>query len=436
MSRWDLRAARRSARAGPAVIRRPAPLLPDFRQALEETLAALGIRPQIRKGDTHSHGLLWRWFAFEATWLAALNVVAAILLFAAAMTMTAPGMAFALWLGIAPMIYAVLNDGLPWLAFGLFVMAALKAAHARLDVKAHPATRVLGHALAAAMALGGLWVFIMLGYARIIPWLLQPVLWLAGGETSARLAAFDAALVRYFEPGLIGLCGLLLLAKQSKTGMTARAPTLRKRIALGGIAVSAFVLAIAAHAGWRHYSGADAHDALRFAIGGETLSGRDTTYGSLFAPGVQCHVSSLYGWRDDPLEPGRSEKHQGVDLAVKDGTPVRAMADGRVLFAAFDGGLGNFVALQATGRDAPVIVNGHMRRLDVRDGQMVQRGDVLGFAGSTGRSTGPHVHLQLCPAGHLHKGGFVCGGASDPYENWPTLAALARMSCSDGPSVF
>ena len=156
----------------------------------------------------------------------------------------------------------------------------------------------------------------------------------------------------------------------------------------------------------------------------------------LFAPGVPCHVSSLYGWRDDPLEPGRNEKHQGVDVAVKEGTPVHAMTDGRVMFAEFDGGLGNFVALRAPGNDAPTVVNGHMSRLAVRAGDVVHRGDVIGYAGSTGRSTGPHVHVQLCPSGHMVRGGFVCGGSTNPYENWPTLAALSRMSCVNGPEIY
>ena len=436
MSRYDsrdLRAAQqRPVRARTVVIRQPAPLLPS----LEDTLAAVGIRPNRARGATHSHGLLWRWFAFESSTLAIFNAVASAALLVVAMTMTAPGMRIAAELGIAPIVYLVLNDGLPWLAVALFAFGLLKAAHAFLDAKAHVATRILGYALALVLAAGGLWTWTMLGYAGVVPWMFKPVLALAGGHATAQIAMANATLLSYFEPALIGGAGLLLLAKHFKSGTARRAPQYRKRVALGGIVLAGAVIAIAAHAGLRHYSGDDAREGFSFAIGGETLSGEDRIYGSLFAPGVTCHVSSLYGWRDDPLEPGRNERHQGVDVAVAEGTPVHAMTDGRVTFAEFDGGLGNFVALQAAGNGAPTVVNGHMSRLNVRAGDNVHRGDVIGFAGSTGRSTGPHVHVQLCPAGHMVRGGFVCGGSTNPYENWPTLAALARMSCRDGPQIY
>ncbi len=196
------------------------------------------------------------------------------------------------------------------------------------------------------------------------------------------------------------------------------------------------MLLVAGHAGYRHYTGEDKRDGLGFALGGDAPPPGTATYGSLFAPGVQCHVSSLYGRRSDPIDKTRIENHQGIDLAVKQGTPVHAMADGRVMFAEFDTGLGNFVALQTQGSGAPVIVNGHMNQLAVHAGDVIRRGDVIGFAGSTGRSTGPHVHLQLCPSGHMHRGGFVCGGSTNPYENWQTLSALAHMSCVDGPEIF
>ncbi|MEJ0025913.1 MAG: M23 family metallopeptidase [Rhizomicrobium sp.] len=436
MSRYDGSRAphRRPVRAETVVVRRPPPLIPHI--SLEDTLAAVGIRPNRARGATHSHGLLWRWFAYESSALAIANAVASALLLIVAMTMTAPGMRLAVALGIGPLVYDVLNDGLPYLAIGLFVAALLKAAHARLDVRAHVATRVLGYALALLLALAALWIETMLGYASVVPWMFKPVLALAGGEATARVAAVNADLVSYFEPALIGGAGLLLLAKHFKSGATRRAPLYRKRVALGGIALAGAVIAISAHAGWRHYTGADARDGFGFAIGGETLSGEDRIYGPLFAPGVACHVSSLYGWRDDPLTPGRSEKHQGVDVAVREGTAVHAMTDGRVMFAEFDGGLGNFVALKPAGSGAPTVINGHMSRLAVRAGDDVHRGDVIGYAGSTGRSTGPHVHVQICPSGHMVRGGFVCGGATNPYENWPTLAALARMSCRDGPEIY
>jgi len=441
MSRYDDRGGqdprapqKRRVRARTVVIRQPPPLLPHL--SLEDTLAAVGIRPNRARGATHSHGLLWRWFAFESASLVIGNAVASALLLVVAMTMTGPGMRLAVALGIGPLVYDVLNDGLPWLALALFGAALLKAAHAWLDAKAHVATRILGYALALMLAVAALWIETMLGYASVVPWMFKPVLALAGGETTARIAAVNAYLLSYFEPALIGGIGLLLLAKHFKSGTARRAPLHRKRVALGGIALAGAVVAVAGHAAWRHYDGDDRRDGFGFAIGGETLSGEDRVYGPLFAPGVPCHVSSLYGWRDDPLAPGRNEKHQGVDVAVREGTPVHAMTDGRVMFAEFDGGLGNFVALRAPGTDAPTVVNGHMSRLAVRAGDVVHRGDVIGYAGSTGRSTGPHVHVQLCPSGHMVRGGFVCGGATNPYENWPTLAALSRMSCVDGPEIY
>lgn len=428
----DLRAPqRRPVRAETLVLRQPAaPVL-----SLEDTLAAIGLRPPRarRKARTAAHGLLWRWFAHESTAVALLNLAASAALFAAAITMTAPGMSLAVTLHLAPVVYTVLNDGLPYLALAMFGAAVLKAAHATLDRKAPQASRIVGWMLALVLVAAALWIETMLGYARVLPWMFRPVLWLAGGEKAAEIAAFNRTLVSYFEPGLIGATGALLAAKQTRTAFTRRAPRFRRRIALAGIAVSLCVALISADAAWRHYAGLDRREGLSFAIGGETLSGRDRAFGPLFAPGVRCHLSSLYGWRDDPLAPGRAERHQGVDLAVKAGTPVHAMADGRVMFAEYDAGLGNFVAVQTNG---PVIVNGHMSVLRVRPGDEVHRGDVIGLAGSTGRSTGPHVHLQLCPEGHMRNGGFVCGGATNPYENWPTLSALAHMSCVSGPEIF
>ncbi|MEJ0041597.1 MAG: M23 family metallopeptidase [Rhizomicrobium sp.] len=428
---------RRPLRAETVVVRQPAPLLPSL-PTLEDALAAVGIAAPARRRKTQGrHGLMWRWFAFESTPLAIGNLTASLALFVVAMTMTAPGMQAAVALNIAPTIHAILNDGLPWAALALMAAAVLKAAHAFFDRQARVETRLLGYVLALVLAVAGVWIETMLGYASVVPWMLRPVMALAGGEATTQVAAFNAALVSYFEPGVVGGFGLLLAAKQFRTGSFKRAAQHRKRIAFTGLAVSLSAAAIAGMAAQRHYTGADARDGMSFAVGGETLSAREHTYGAMFAPGVPCHVSSLYGWRDDPIEPGSLRRHQGVDVAVREGTPIHAMADGRILFAESGSGLGNFTALQVEGRaTAPTIVNGHMERLLVRAGDVVHRGDVIGLAGSTGRSTGPHVHLQLCSGAHTSRGGFVCGNTSNPYENWPTLAALARMACVDGPSVF
>jgi murein DD-endopeptidase MepM/ murein hydrolase activator NlpD len=426
----DLRAPqRRPVRAETLVLRRPvAPSL-----SLEDTLAAVGIRAR-RKPRTRPHGLLRRWFAHESTALALLNVAVAAALFAAAITMTALGMDLAVALNMAPAVYAVLNDGLPYLALVLLGAAVFKGAHATLDRKAPQASRIIGWMLAVGLVAAGLWIETMLGYARLLPLMFKPVLWLAGGEKAAEVAAFNRALISYFEPGLIGCTSALLAVKLTKTASTRRAPRFRQRIALAGVAASLVAALVSADAAWRHHTGADKRAGLSFAIGGETLSGRDSAYGPLFASGVSCHLSSLYGWRDDPLtRRRRPEHHQGIDIGVKWGTPVQAMADGTVMFAQRDPGLGKFVAVQT---DGPVIVNGHMSKLLVRPGDQIHRGELIGLAGSTGRSTGPHVHLQLCPSGHMRKGGFVCGGSTNPYENWPTLSALAHMSCVSGPQVF
>jgi murein DD-endopeptidase MepM/ murein hydrolase activator NlpD len=425
----------RPARAPAIAVRAPVRVPRRQPRTLHETLVDAGIVPRSHARGTH--GLVWRWFAYESTALAVGNAAMSAALLLLALTMTGIGMQLAAGLNVAATIYVALDDALPYAGLVLCAFAGLKTAHAYFDRRAHAASRVLGFGLAAAMFAGGVWLEVMLGYAGFVPWMLKPAVALAGGAATARIDAFDTALVSYFEPAAAGALALLLGAKQIKSALTARAPVTRKRIAMGGGVASLCVLLIAAFAGYRHYTGADARDGMSFAIGGETLANRDRTYGALFAPGVRCHVSSLYGWRDDPLEPGTQRRHQGVDVAVQEGTPVHAMADGKILFADADAGLGSFTALQVGGRDgAPTIINGHMERLLVHPGDTVHRGDVIGLAGSTGRSTGPHVHLQLCGDAHLRNGAFVCGGTSNPYENWPTLAALARMSCVDGPSLF
>ncbi len=85
--------------------------------------------------------------------------------------------------------------------------------------------------------------------------------------------------------------------------------------------------------------------------------------------------------------------HPGVDIAAPFGTPIQAARDGVVIFAGWNGGYGNFVLIDHGGG----IVTGyaHQSRLAVTRGQTVHQGDVIGYEGSTGYSTGPHVHFEV-----------------------------------------
>lgn len=103
-------------------------------------------------------------------------------------------------------------------------------------------------------------------------------------------------------------------------------------------------------------------------------------------------LSSSYGMRTHPVLGGR-RAHKGVDLAGPVGTPIRATADGVVGMAQWFSSYGLYIALEHGGEIQTRY--GHLSRLNVAAGQRVRKGDVIGFLGSTGRSTGPHLHYEV-----------------------------------------
>jgi murein DD-endopeptidase MepM/ murein hydrolase activator NlpD len=117
--------------------------------------------------------------------------------------------------------------------------------------------------------------------------------------------------------------------------------------------------------------------------------GRQT--GGMTRP-VPGGVSSGFGMRFHPIL-NYSRMHQGVDLRATYGTPIVAVSDGRVEFAGWHGGHGNSVALNHGG--GLQTLYGHMSRIAVRSGESVHRGEVIGYVGSTGLSTGPHLHFEV-----------------------------------------
>jgi murein DD-endopeptidase MepM/ murein hydrolase activator NlpD len=104
------------------------------------------------------------------------------------------------------------------------------------------------------------------------------------------------------------------------------------------------------------------------------------------------YISSLYGQRTDPFD-GRNAFHQGLDFAGTPGTRVLAAADGIVSHAGVDGGYGRLIEI--THGNGYVTRYAHNAKLLVEPGQTVKRGDPIALMGSTGRSTGTHLHFEV-----------------------------------------
>ncbi len=104
------------------------------------------------------------------------------------------------------------------------------------------------------------------------------------------------------------------------------------------------------------------------------------------------YISSLYGQRTDPIE-GHQAHHPGIDFAGAAGTQVLAVADGIVSHAGPDGGYGR--SIEITHGNGYVTRYAHNAKLLVEPGQTVKRGDPIALMGSTGRSTGTHLHFEV-----------------------------------------
>jgi len=109
-------------------------------------------------------------------------------------------------------------------------------------------------------------------------------------------------------------------------------------------------------------------------------------------------LSSAFGRRTDPFT-GRPDFHPGIDISADKGTPIRATADGVVESASFSGAYGNLVVLDhGFGISTRY---GHMSRFAVKAGDHVNRGDIIGYIGQTGRANGPHVHYEVWLNGRM-----------------------------------
>lgn len=123
---------------------------------------------------------------------------------------------------------------------------------------------------------------------------------------------------------------------------------------------------------------------------------------------VKGIVTSNVGWRHDPID-GGVRHHNGVDIAVPAGTKVKAIAAGKVIESGPHGGYGNLVVIQHA--DGSVSLYGHNSQLEVGAGAQVQAGQTVALSGSTGRSTGPHLHFELWRNGSNITEAYLKNGA-------------------------
>jgi len=136
----------------------------------------------------------------------------------------------------------------------------------------------------------------------------------------------------------------------------------------------------------------------RYFIAGFSFDDKERKYLDLtiFIRPVKGRVSSQYGSRKDPFHQ-KHKFHKGVDIACKTGSRVISSAPGRVVFAGKRGGYGNLIIIEH--RNGYRSMYGHLHKIKVRVGQNVRIGQTIALSGSTGRSTGPHLHFEISRRG-------------------------------------
>ncbi|MEB3214000.1 MAG: M23 family metallopeptidase [Leptolyngbyaceae bacterium] len=113
----------------------------------------------------------------------------------------------------------------------------------------------------------------------------------------------------------------------------------------------------------------------------------------MFPLSIPALISSPFGWRSHPIF-GNTRFHTGTDIAAPMGTPVVATFSGRITVADFLGGYGLTVVIRHEDNSTETLY-GHLSEIFVRPGETIQQGEVIGRVGSTGNSTGPHLHFEL-----------------------------------------
>ena len=155
-------------------------------------------------------------------------------------------------------------------------------------------------------------------------------------------------------------------------------------------------------------------------------------------PNVGGTITSTVGMRIDPID-GVWRHHNGVDIAIPSGTAVMPIAAGIVIYSGSRSGYGNTIIVEH--ENGVVTLYAHNSQLLVSQGQAVTAGSTLALSGSTGRSTGPHLHFEAWQAGTNVTEAFI-PGSTQKLSNHTLVASSQRQSrfrsemLSDGSVLF
>lgn len=165
----------------------------------------------------------------------------------------------------------------------------------------------------------------------------------------------------------------------------------------------------------------------RYGVYMQTCGNRQC-YGNPFNFAWISYVTSPYGYRIHPIS-GEKNLHRGVDIGTAEGTPILAVQDGRVVSAGDAGGYGLCVAIE--GEDGYQSRYAHCSSLFVSAGQEVKRGDIIAAVGSTGNSTGAHLHLEITHNGEYLNPYFYVDNGGGGYL--PSGGAAGSPDFSENP---
>lgn len=154
-------------------------------------------------------------------------------------------------------------------------------------------------------------------------------------------------------------------------------------------------------------------------------------------PPIGGIITSGVGMRTDPID-GRWRQHNGIDIAIREGTPIPPVAAGVVVYSGQRSGYGNTVLVEHS--NGMITLYAHNSRLMVSQGQQVNTNTIIALAGSTGRSTGPHLHFEAWQGGVNVTPAFM----PDSREKLPQLQLAAlkpkvqfrKEILSDGSVLF